>query len=131
MLSTHLYVGKVHFRMLLLELLQNVQLLLFVTGGLACLLLSLIVHHLLDHASRLAIQIPQFAVFWLDLAGVDLGCRGDDMGPPFHLIDLVQVHLDVLAGGCWGECPGRLVDADWVGEVTLHSAVSGDCIVSR
>lgn len=53
--STHLDIRKVHLGMLLLELLENIQLLLLVTGWLACLLLSLVIHHLLDHAACLAI----------------------------------------------------------------------------
>jgi hypothetical protein len=87
--STHLGVRKVHLRMLLLELLQEVQLLLLVAGGLAGLLLALVEHHLLDHAPCLSVEVAELAVLGLDLAGVDLGRRGDDMGPPLELVLLV------------------------------------------
>lgn len=95
--SSHLDIGKVHLRVLRLELLQDVELLLLVARGLACLLLPLVEHHLLDHAACLAVEIAQLAVLRLDLAGVDLGGRGDDVRPPLHLVDLVEVDLNVLA----------------------------------
>ena len=117
--STHLRIRKVHLRMLFLELLQQVQLLLLVARGLAHLLLPLIEHHLLDHAPRLAVQIAQVAVLGLDLARVDLGRAGDDVGPPLQLVRLVEVDLDVLARGGGGERPGGVVDADGVGELAL------------
>jgi hypothetical protein len=117
--SAHLHVGKVHFGMLFLELLEDVELLLLVAGGLARLLLPLIVHHLLDHAPRLSIEVAQLAVLGLDLAGVDLGRRGDDMGPPLHLVLLVQVNFNVFASGCGAQRPGRVVDTDGVGKFAL------------
>ena len=53
--STHLRIRKVHLRMTLLEFLQYVQLALLIARRLPHLLLPLIVHHLLDHAPRLAV----------------------------------------------------------------------------
>jgi hypothetical protein len=117
--STHLGVGKVHLGVLLLELGQDVELLLLVARGLAGLLLALVEHHLLDHAARLSVEVTQLAVLGLDLAGVDLGRRGDDVRPPLHLVGLFEVHLDVFAGGRGREGPGRLVDGDGVGELAL------------
>ena len=105
--------------MLLLELLENVQLLLLVARRLAHLLLALVEHHLLDHAAGLAVQVAEVAVLGLDLGGVDLGRGGDDVGPPLELVDLLQVHADLLAGGHGLEGPSRVVDADGVGEVAL------------
>ena len=49
--------AKVHFGVLLHELLQHVLLLLLVRGGQTHLLLALVVHHLLNQAARLAVQI--------------------------------------------------------------------------
>jgi hypothetical protein len=117
--SAHLHIREVHLRVLLLELLEYIQLLLLVARGLAGLLLALIEHHLLHHSSRFTVEVAELAVLGRDLAGVDLGRRGDDVRPPLHLIRLVQVDLEVFAGGGWGECPGGLVDADAVGELAL------------
>jgi hypothetical protein len=50
-----------------LEFLQHFQLFLLVAGGFAHLLLPLIVHHLLHHATGLAVQVTQLAVLGLDL----------------------------------------------------------------
>lgn len=105
--------------MLLLELLQQLQLLLLIARRLAHLLLPLIEHHLLDHPPRLAVQIAQVAVLRLDLARVDLGRAGDDVGPPLQLVRLVEVDLDILARGGGGERPRGVVDADGVGELAL------------
>ena len=62
-----LAVGEVHLRMSFHELLQRVLLLLLVAGGFAHLLLPLVVHHLLHHATRLSIQIAQLTVLGLHL----------------------------------------------------------------
>jgi hypothetical protein len=117
--SSHLDIGKVHLRVLLLELVEDVELLLLVARGLAGLLLALVVHHLLDHPPCLAVEVAELAVLGLDLAGVDLGSRGDDVRPPLHLVLLVQVDLEVLAGGGGSEGPGGVVDADAVGQLAL------------
>lgn len=61
--------------MLLLELLQDISLLLLVGTGQALLLLSLIEHHLFDHAACLAVEVGQLGVFGLDLGHVNLGGR--------------------------------------------------------
>ena len=82
--------------MLLTELFENLQLLLLVAGWQPHFLLPLIVHHLLDHAPRLTVQIAQLRVFRLDLGGVDGGVVGEDVWPPFHLILLLEVDFDAL-----------------------------------
>lgn len=115
--------------MLFLEFLQYVQLLLFVAGRLAHLLLALVEHHLLDHATGLAVQVAEVAVLGLDLGGVDFGRGGDDVGPPLHLVDLVEMQADFLAAGDGLEGPGGVVDVDGVGEVALDDgglALDGD-----
>lgn len=108
-------------RVLLLELLQQLHLLLLVTGRATHLLLSLIVHHLLDHGTSLTIEIAQAGVLGGDLGHVDLGRRLDDMRPPFHLVHLVEMDADLLARGlrCCLESPGRLIDEDGMGEIAL------------
>ncbi|KAK5631590.1 hypothetical protein RRF57_007304 [Xylaria bambusicola] len=75
--------------MLRLEFLEDVSLLLVIRGREAHLLLALVVHHLLDHAARLAVEVGQLAVLGLDLGDVDLGGACDDVGPPLHLVRLV------------------------------------------
>lgn len=87
--SAHLHIREVHLRVLLLELLEYIQLLLLVARGLAGLLLALVEHHLLHHSSCFAVEVAELAVLGGDLAGVDLGRRGDDVRPPLHLVRLV------------------------------------------
>jgi hypothetical protein len=118
-LLTHLRVGKVHLRVLLLELLQDIRLLLLVAGRLALLLLPLVKHHLLDHAACLSVEVAQLAVLGLYFGGVDLGRGGDDVRPPLHLVDFVEVDGDLLVGADGLECPGGLVDADGVRQRAL------------
>lgn len=117
---TNLGFAEIHFGMLLLEFLENVGLLLFLARGLAEFLLTLVEHHLLDHAACLAVQVTQLAVVGLDLGHIDLGGRSHDVRPPLHLIDLVQMYVDGL-GAAWrrGQCPGAVVGVDCVGEVAL------------
>jgi hypothetical protein len=129
--SAHLRIRKVHLWVRFLELLQEVQLLLLVAGGLAGLLLPLVEHHLLDHAPRLSVEVAELAVLRLDLAGVDLGRRSDDMGPPLQLVLLVEVHLNVLAGGRGREGPCGVVDADGVGELALQKRACQLCPNAR
>lgn len=122
--------AEIHLGVLLLELLEDIRLLLLVRGWQAVLLLPLVVHHLLDHAPRLAVEIGELGVFGLDLGDVDGGRAGDDVRPPLHLIHLVEVDLDGLcAVGVCGEGPCRVVDADGVGEVALLGEVSGSAHV--
>jgi hypothetical protein len=110
--------------MLVLKLLEDVGLFLLITRGFAHLLLPLIVHHLLDHATRVAVQVAQLAVIRLDLAYVDLGCRGDHVCPPLHLVDLLQVDLDRLGiVGRRRQGPGAVIGVHGVGEVTLQFSV--------
>lgn len=106
--------------MLILELLQNVCLFLLVGRGQTLLLLALVKHHLLDHAARLAVKVRQLGVFGLDLGHVNLGGGGHDMGPPLHLVDLVEVNFDRLGSvRVGGERPGRVVDENSMGQVAL------------
>lgn len=106
--------------MLLLELLQHVHLLLLIARRLAHLLLPLIVHHLLHHAARLAVQVAQLAVLRRNLRCIDLRRGRHHVCPPLHLVDLVEVNADLFAGRCCFESPGGFVDVDGVGEVALE-----------
>lgn len=53
----NLGVAKVHLRVLVLELLEDIYLLLLVRRGKTLLFLPLVEHHLLDHTSRVAVEI--------------------------------------------------------------------------
>ena len=118
--STHLSIREIHLRVTLLELLQHLQLPLLVARRLPHFLLPLVVHHLLHHAPRLPVQVPQLAVLGLDLGGVEEVRRvGRDGGPPLLLVRLVEVDGDVLAGGGGLERPGGFGGVDLVGEGTL------------
>lgn len=88
--------------MLGLELLQQVRFLLLVTSHATGLLLALIVHHLLDHGAGLPIQVTQARVLGCDFGNVDLGRSLHNMRPPFHLIHLIEVHIDFLPWGLGG-----------------------------
>lgn len=113
--------------MLLLELLQNLHLPLLVARRLAHLLLPLVVHHLLDHGARLAVQVAERRRLGHDLGHVDLGRRRHDVRPPLHLVDLVQVDGDFLACGGGLERPGGFVGVDGVGEFTLMKQIKSVC----
>ncbi|KAB8336895.1 hypothetical protein FH972_021202 [Carpinus fangiana] len=113
--SSHFGLGEVHFCRR-----KHVLLLLFVAVGEAHFLLALVVHHLLHHAPRLAIQVTQLAVLRRDLCGIDLGGgvstwirRGgsDAEGRPRNLLSLVAMAYRV-------EWDSRYLD-DWC--LTLHS----------
>lgn len=118
---TYLGVAEVHLGVLRLEFLEDVGLALIIRGGEAHLLLALVVHHLLDHAARLAVEVGQLAVLGLDLGHIDLGGARDHVGPPLHLVCLVQVDLDRLrpVGRC-RQGPGRILGMDCVREVALE-----------
>ena len=119
-LSSHLRIREIHFRMTLLKLLQHIQLPLLVTRRLSHLLLPLIKHHFLHHAPRLAIQIPQLAIFRLYLGGVEeVGGVGGDGSPPLLLVCFVEVDGNVFAGGGGLERPGGFRGVDFMGEGTL------------
>jgi len=105
--------------MLLHKLLQQLVLLTLVTRRLSLPLHLLVVHHLLHHPSRLAVQLRQLAVLWCDLGRVDLGRGGDDVGPPIRAGGFGEVDGDFFTGRCCFEGPGGLVDLDGVGEVAL------------
>ena len=83
--------------MLLHKLLQHILLLLLIARRLTHFLLTLIIHHLLDHCARRAVQVAEFAVLGLDLGRVDFGRRRHDVGPPFHLVDFFQVDGEFFA----------------------------------
>lgn len=105
--------------MLRLKLLQKIPLPLLIARQPAHLLLPLVVHHLLDHSARLAVQVAERGRLGDNLAHVDLWCGCHDVRPPFHLVDLVEVDVDLLA--CTGrfEGPGGFVGVDGVREVSL------------
>jgi hypothetical protein len=105
--------------MLLHKLLQQLVLLTLITRRLPLPLHLLVVHHLLHHPPRLAVQLRQLAVLWRDLGRVDLGRGGDDVGPPVRAGGFGEVDGDFFAGRCGFEGPGRVVDLDGVGKVTL------------
>lgn len=107
--------------MLGLELLQQICLALLITGHAARLFLSLVVHHLLHHRARLAIQVTQAGVLGGNLGYVNLGPGRHYMCPPFLLVDLVEVDVDFLARRRRGslESPGGFVDVDRMGKITL------------
>jgi hypothetical protein len=118
--SAHLNITKIHLRMLRLELAHNLRFLLLVAARLASLFLPLIVHHLLDHPSRLAVQVTELAVFGRNLADVDPRRRRHDVLPPFHLVRLRELDAQLLcAGGSGLEGPGGVVEEDGVGEGAL------------
>ena len=103
----HFSLAKVHFRVLVLELLEDIHLLLLVGAGQTLLLLSLVKHHFLDHAAGLAVQVRQLGVIGLNLGDVNLGGICDNVRPPLHLVDLVEVDFDRLGTvGVAGEGPG-------------------------
>jgi len=113
--------------MLRLELRQQLGLPLLLARGQAGLLLALVVHHLLDHAARLAVEVAEARVLGLDARHVDGGRGGDDVRPPLELVGLVEVDVEGLEGRGGGgggrqrrERPGGLVDVDGVGEVALR-----------
>lgn len=106
--------------MLLLELLQHIQFLLLVARRLSHLLLTLVIHHLLDHFPRLSIQVAQLAVLGLDLGGIDFWRCGDYMGPPLHLIYFVEMNADFFSVFDGFEGPCGFIDVDGVGEIALR-----------
>lgn len=87
----HFGVTKVQLWVRAFEGLQHVQFLLLITGRLPHLLLPLIIHHLLNHTSRLAIQISQLAILRLDFRDIYLRRGSNDMFPPLHLVHLVEM----------------------------------------
>lgn len=106
--------------MTLLELFQDIQLALLVARRLPQLLLPLVVHHLLDHAPRLAVQVAQLAVLGLDLGRVEeVGGIGRDGGPPLLLVGFVEVDGNIFARRGGLERPGGFGGANLVGEGTL------------
>lgn len=51
-------------------------------------------HHLLHHASSLAIEIAQFAIFRHNFRSIDLWVMGQYVGPPRHLVDFFEMDQD-------------------------------------
>lgn len=105
--------------MLGLKLLEQIHLPLLITRRLPALLLPLVVHHLLDHGARLAIEVAERGILRRDLRHVDLGRAGHDVRPPLHLVDLVEVDGDFFAGARGFERPGGFVETDRVREFAL------------
>lgn len=83
----------------------------------AHLLLPLVVHHLLDHATGLAVQVAELGVLRLNLAGVHLLVRRHNVRPPLHLVDLFQLDHNLAAVR---EDPGALVREATLGEVAVN-----------
>ena len=112
--------------MFLLKLLQNIPLLLLITRQPTHLLLPLIIHHLLDHCSRLAIQLTQRRVLRRNLRNVDLRRTRNNMRPPLHLVHLVQVDRDFLAGRlrCRFKGPGAFVGDYWMRKLALKIPIT-------
>jgi hypothetical protein len=83
------------------EFLQHVLLLLLVGGRFPLPLHLLVVHHLLDHASGLAVQVAQLGVLGRDFLDVDLGRRRHDVWPPVRVGRLCERDYQVfgLGGG--------------------------------
>lgn len=119
--STDLSPTKIHLGMLLHELFQQILLFLLVTAGLPLPLHLLVVHHLLDHPARLAVEFRQLGVFGLDLGHVDCGGGRHDVRPPVGAAGFGQVDVDGFGGVgvVGGDDPGRIVDEDGVREVAL------------
>lgn len=102
------------------ELFQYVLLLLFVAGRFSLSLHLLVVHHLFDHAPRLAVQLGQFRVLGDDFCGVDLGSRSHHVSPPVRTSRLGQVDGDLFgAVGFRRDDPRRVVSLNGVWEVSL------------
>ena len=57
--------------------------------GQTSLLLALIEHHLLNHSTGAAVEVGELAILGLYFGDVDGGRRGDHVGPPLGLVDLV------------------------------------------
>lgn len=100
---------------------QHLKLLLLLTRRFPQLLLPLIIHHLLHHPPRLAVQVAQLRVLRLDLGRINLRRRRGHMRPPFHLIRLVQMDRDFfrLRARLGGESPGRFVGENAKREIAL------------
>eukprot|EP00035_Acanthoeca_spectabilis_P040071 m.67181 g.67181 ORF g.67181 m.67181 type:complete len:365 (+) comp9851_c0_seq1:3382-4476(+) len=115
--SRDLGVAEVHLGVGLLELLKHGKLVLLVRGRQPGLLLPLVVHHLLDHATGLAVQVAELGVLRLNLAGVHLLVRRHNVRPPLHLVDLFQLDHNLAAVR---EDPGALVREATLGEVAVN-----------
>lgn len=95
-----IYIREVHLWMLLHKLLQQIILLRLVTRRLVLPLHLLVVHHFLDHTSRLAVKIRQLAILGLNLGRVNLWCRCDNMRPPIRAGGFGKVYRDLFAFFC-------------------------------
>lgn len=67
-------------------------------------LLTLIVHHLLHQRSCFAIQVGKFRRFRIDLLSWHCRIWGDQLVPPWHLVDFLQSNDD----GVFVDCPKRI-----------------------
>ncbi|KAF1760121.1 hypothetical protein GCK72_008367 [Caenorhabditis remanei] len=82
---------------LLHELRQHIILLLLIRRRQSHLLLPLIIHHFLDHRTRLSIQIAQLRVLRLHFFRVDWRIRVEESIPPLHIVDLLQCEHNRLS----------------------------------
>merc|ERR1719379_318192 len=87
---------EVHLRVGRLELLEEVVLLLLIRRWETHCLLALVVHHLLDGLSRLAIEVTQLGVFGDDLTRVDLRVALHHRIPPLHAVEFLHGDLHGL-----------------------------------
>ena len=110
MASAHLCLAEIHLWMLLHEVLKHVLFLLLFTRRLPLPLHLLIIHHFLDHAPRLSIQVAQLRVLRLDFRDVNLGRRCHYMRPPFGLVLFVKVYGDLFAIRSCFEGPGAFIE---------------------
>lgn len=107
--------AEIHLGMLLHELREHVLLLLILAGGQAHLLLSLIVHHLLDQRTGFAVQVGELRGLRVDFSCGNRRVGGDESIPPRHLIDLLERDDDdVFVDG-----PQRVVGLDFGVELSI------------
>lgn len=78
-------------------------------------------HHLLNHASGLAIQVTQLGVLGRDFGRVDLCITLKDALPPLRAVELLQIDVELLLVRIVlaDQCPGRLAQLDGLVESSL------------
>jgi len=78
-------------------------------------------HHLLNHASGLAIQVTQLGVLGRNLGSVNLCVTLNDALPPLGAVELFQIDVELLLFRVVlaDQCPGRLVSLDELVELSL------------
>ncbi len=110
--------------MLLHEVFQHILLLLLLARRLPLPLHLLVIHHLLDHASSLTVQVAQFRVLGLDLCDIYLRSCCNNVSPPLGFVLFVQMNGYFFARGSCFEGPGAFVEDNWMGKVALSNHVS-------